>query len=74
MQQVKIFSGIEGETRQLEKKINTWIAETGVKVLNITGNIAPQSVLPSEDTKKLTGGGTRRFAPSDVLIIVTYEK
>lgn len=77
MQQIKLFVGREDHTADIESDVNTWIAESGVKVLSITGNIAPQSVLPSKEggtNLSATGTHTRRFAPSDILIIVTYEK
>jgi len=75
MQQVKIFSGLEGHTGELEQQINDWLASSGARVLQITGNVAPQSLLGAPDNKSLskTGGGSRRFAPSDVLVIVLYE-
>lgn len=77
MQQIKIFVGREDHTSNLENDVNTWIAESGVKVLSITGNISPQSVLPSKDSGtnlSATGTHTRRFAPSDLFVMVTYEK
>ena len=78
MQQIKIFVGREDHTADLEAEVNQWLAEAGVKVLSIASNIAPQSVLPNKDggASNLTASGThgRRFAPSDILILVTYEK
>jgi hypothetical protein len=77
MQQIKLFNGREDHTADLEVEVNSWIESSGVTVLNIAGNISPQSVLPSKDGgSNLSGTGThtRRFAPSDILIIVTYEK
>lgn len=77
MLQIKLFVGREDHTADLEAEVNTWIAESGAKVVSITGNIAPQSVLPSkESSSNLAGGGThgRRFAPSDILVLVQYEK
>ena len=78
MIQVKFFVGREDHTADLERDVNTWIAESGVKVVAINSNIAPQSVLPSKDTgvSNLAGTGThgRRFAPSDILVVVQYEK
>ena len=65
MRKVKIFKSIESELWSLEQEINTWIAETGAKVVNVTGNIAPQS--------GDTGSGAGTFSASDVLVIVTYE-
>lgn len=71
MQQIKIFKGLETEVSGLEGKINAWLAESGVRVVNIVGNIAPQSPPPDEKMKAL---GMSAFSPSDVLIIVLYEK
>ena len=75
MQQVKIFVGLEGETNALSDEINKWIRESGAKVLQVTGNIAPQSMGGSG----LGGGlpGTSLASgrvPSDVLVIVLYEE
>lgn len=78
MQQIKLFVGREDQTSDLEAQVNGWVAESGANVLSITGNIAPQSVLPAKDSPgsnlSATGTHTRRFAPSDIMIIVTYEK
>lgn len=78
MQQVKLFVGREDHTADLEAEANQWLAQAGVQVISITGNIAPQSVLPSKDggAANLAGTGThgRRFAPSDIMLLVTYEK
>ena len=78
MQQIKLFVGREDHTSELEHNVNTWIAESGVSVVSIKGNIASQSVLPTKEggstNLSATGTHTRRFAPSDILVIVTYEK
>lgn len=71
MQQVKIFKGLETEVGALEGKINAWLAAGGVRVLNIIGNIAPQSPPPEQNGGALGGSA---FSPSDVLVIVLYEK
>ena len=70
MQQVKIFKTIELELESVEKQINAWIKESKIRVISITGNIAPQTA--TAESKGLTSskGG---FAPSDVLVIVLYE-
>lgn len=65
MRQIKIFKSIESELWNLEDEINSWIKESGAKVLSVTGNIAPQTGGP-------VMGGT--FSASDVLVIITYEK
>ena len=70
MQQVKIFKGIESEVASLESEINEWIRSSGAKVLNITGNIAPQTKDETSDAPALGHGP---YAPSDVLVVVLYE-
>ena len=72
MLQIKTFIGREDHTSELDDAVNTWIAESGAKVVSITGNIAPQSILPGKDSPSGTPG--RRFAPSDLFVLVTYEK
>ena len=65
MQQIRIFKSIESELSALEEEINAWIAEDRVTIINIFGNIAPQT--PS-------GPGMGGFSSSDVLITVLYTK
>jgi hypothetical protein len=63
MRQVKIFKSIESELWNMEKEINAWVQETGVKIVSVTGNIAPQ-----------TGSSSSHgFSSSDVLLVVVYE-
>ena len=69
MAQVKIFKSIESDVSQLESDMNAWLAESGATVLNIFGNMAPQTI--TGDAGKGVGG--RAFAPSDVFIVVLYE-
>ena len=64
MQQVKIFECFENEVELLEAKINQWLKESQVKVISITGNIAPQSSVSHPKAKP---------APSDVLLVILYE-
>ena len=63
MRLVKIFKSIESELWTMEKEINSWIEESGVQVVAVTGNIAPQS-------GSAAGHG---FSASDILIVVLYE-
>jgi len=69
--QVKIFKSIESELPRLENDINAWLQRENARVISITGNISPQS--PQSD-----GSGasikSSAWAPSDVLVIVHYEK
>jgi hypothetical protein len=72
MQQIKIFKGVENELSALENEINAWLAETQVTVKQLVGNIAPQSATGAPQG----GHGLTKseFPPSDVLVIVLYEK
>ncbi len=69
MHQIKLFKGVETEITSLEAEVNAWLAESGAKVVNVFGNIAPQT------TKSETGpGGVRAFAGSDLFLAVLYEQ
>lgn len=68
MQQIRIFKSIESEVGDLEREINGWLQESNVKVLNMFGNIAPQTIL--SDT---AAGSGRAFSPSDIFLVVLYE-
>ena len=70
MQQIKIFKGIESELTVLEREVNEWLVASGARVVQIFGNLAPQSIPP---TAKGSGLSTSEFAPSDALIVVLYE-
>ena len=70
MQQIKIFKGVESETGALEAEVNRWLAESKVRVVNLFGNIAPQS----RSTSQSAGLSTGIFAPSDVLLVILYEQ
>jgi len=63
MRQIKIFKTSETELWNLEKEINAWAQETGSKIVQIAGNISPQ-----------TGAGlSHGFSASEILVIVLYE-
>jgi hypothetical protein len=66
MQKIKIFKNIESEIPLLEEEINEWLSESGAKVVQMTGNIAPQ-------TPSSTGMGSSSFSSSDVLVLIVYE-
>ena len=70
-QQIKIFKGLEGEIGQLEKLVNAWLADSGVRVLQMTGNIAPQS---SSTDPKAGSISANPHTSSDILLIILYEK
>ncbi len=67
MHQIKIFKGSEGEIEELETSMNTWLSESSARVVNIFGNIAPQS--PRGERGNLGSG----FAHSDLFLAVVYE-
>ena len=69
MYQVKLFKGIESDLSGLENEINLWLAESDAHIVNVIGNIAPQTIGKPEG-----GGSGRAFAPSDVFMAVVYEK
>ncbi|MBN1908441.1 MAG: hypothetical protein JW818_01765 [Pirellulales bacterium] len=71
MQQVKLFKGVENDLSSLEKDVNQWIRSSGVKVVSITGNIAPQSASTDPSIGSLGGS---HFASSDVILIILYER
>lgn len=73
MHQVKIFKSIESEIPALEKQINTWLIESGARVISMTGNISPQSPHGGEGSPGASIRATP-WAPSDVIVIVHYEK
>ncbi len=68
MHQIKIFKGIESDVSGLERDIKAWLKESGTRVINIFGNIAPQTITDPEKAK-----GSRGFSPSDVLVVLLYE-
>jgi hypothetical protein len=65
MQQVKIFKSVDTELGDMEHHINNWLAESQVRIVSMSGNIAPQA-------GKHTAQGS--FATADVLVIIVYEK
>lgn len=69
MHQIKIFKGIESELTELESRVNAWLKQSGARVVQTVGNIAPQSGTSS-------GGATlgKSYTPSDVLIVIVYEQ
>ena len=71
MQQIKIFKGLENELPALEKEMNGWLAESGARVLQISGNIAPQS---GPTDPKRSSISPSSFSASDVVVVVLYEK
>lgn len=66
MQQIKIFKGIESELNELESRVNAWIKQSGARIANVFGNIAPQSAGHA-------GTLGHSVTASDVLLVVLYE-
>jgi hypothetical protein len=60
---VKMFKTIESELWSMESEINKWVEETGANIIQVSGNIAPQT----------GGASTQGFSASDVLVVVLYE-
>lgn len=72
MYQIKIFRGLENETDTLEKGMNRWLAESGAKIVNIFGNMSPQSPAGKEEGGSYLSRSPH--APSDIFLVVVYEK
>ncbi len=71
MHQIKIFKGIETDILAVETQINEWLQVSNAKVLNIFGNMSPQSC-PADGKNTMIAKGA--FVPSDILLVVHYEK
>jgi hypothetical protein len=71
MHQIKIFKGLESELSVLENEVNAWLAEEGGRVLQVVGNIAQQSITTMG---KQIGLSKTDFVPSDVLLVMVYDK
>lgn len=71
MLQIKIFVGIESDQSGLSGEVNDWIASNNIKVVEIKGNIAPQTLAKEASSMSSTG---RSFRPSDIFVMVIYEK
>ena len=70
MHQIKLFLDMESNSAGLEDKVNDWLKTSGAKVVNIFGNIAPQTVTTESKTTALA---ERKFSSSDLLLVVVYE-
>lgn len=71
MHQIKIFKSLETDVALLEKQVNAWLAESKVRVVNMFGNIAPQSPPPDSSAPAISKGP---HPPSDVFLVVLYEQ
>jgi hypothetical protein len=67
--QVKIFKGQESNLGGLEKEVNSWLAETHARVIQIFGNMAPLSGERNEGNSL----SAYPYVASDVLLVVLYE-
>jgi len=61
---------LEFELEALEQSVNQWLAENPVKVVNIFGNMSPQSPKSANDSMI----NRTAHSPSDIMIVVVYEK
>lgn len=69
MNQIKLFKGIENEIQLLEEEMNQWIRANNATVIQMFGNISPQTL--ARDSTGLVSGD-RRYAPSDLFVAVLY--
>ena len=69
MQQVKFFKGIESDLAGLEKEMNTWLAGSHVKVIQVFGNLAATSPERNESNSL----AAYPYVASDVLLVVVYD-
>lgn len=69
MHQIKIFKGVESDISNLEADVNRWLFDSKARVVNVFGNIAPQSAAFHPSSLNDSG-----FSPSDVLLVVLYEE
>ena len=68
MHQIKIFKGVESDLMALEAEVNQWLSKTNARVVNMLGNIAPQSAAAKPEVLSMG-----EFPPSDVLLVMVYE-
>jgi len=69
--QIKIFKGLEDEGTTIEHDVNEWLEKDKVKVVQIFGNVAPQTLAPEVVSNTLS---RTNHPPSDVLLVILYEK
>ena len=68
--QIKIFKGLEDDTSTIEHDVNQWLRESQVRVLQIIGNVAPQTLAAEAVRNTLS---RTNHPPSDVMLVVLYE-
>lgn len=69
--QIKIFKGLEDDASTIEHDVNEWLEKDKVKVIQIFGNVAPQT-LATEAVKNTLS--RTNHPPSDILLVILYEK
>ena len=69
MQQIKIFKAFESNLAGMEKEVNAWLAESGARVLQMFGNLAPQS----GERNEANSLAAYPYVASDVLLVILYE-
>ncbi len=76
MHQIRIFIGKEDEPGRLAKEVNDWLANDDVKVVNIFGNLSPQTLIERGESGRILGAASegRRYAPSDIMLVVVFEQ
>ena len=76
MHQIRIFIGKEDEASRLTKEVNDWLASSQAKIVNVFGNLSPQTVTEksSDSVRTLGDNGGRRYAPSDIMMVVVFEQ
>jgi hypothetical protein len=70
MHQIKLFKGLETDLPGLEKQMNDWLKESGARVVNLFGNLAPQKDQTQPDS---TGVAHSLYVPANIFIAVLYE-
>ncbi len=76
MQQIKIFIGQEDEKSQLEREVNDWIRQNNPRIVQVIGDMAPRALNRPPDASRVPGadpGTSRRYAPSEVLVLIVYD-
>ena len=71
MHQIKIFKGLEDDASTIEHDVNEWLEQNKVKVIQIFGNVAPQTLAAEAVSNTLT---RTAHPPSDILLVILYEK
>ena len=71
MNRIKLFRGLENDLPGLEKQVNDWLAESGARVVQMVGNLAPQ-----EDQTRPDDSGVAHslYHPANVLLVLLYEQ